>query len=90
MMVALAAVVAAVNSVVPPALLVMLALPAVAVSVPTMGTPAAARSRARPSGVWPPSCTMTPATGPAACSAATTSSTSSRVSGSKYSRPEVS
>ena len=58
--------------------------------VPTTGTPSAARARARPSGVWPPSWTMTPATGPVACSAATTSSTSSRVSGSKYSRPEVS
>ena len=46
--------------------------------------------RASPSGVCPPSCTITPATGPAACSACTTSSTSSRVSGSKYSREEVS
>ena len=33
---------------------------------------------------------ITPATGPAACSACTTSSTSSRVSGSKYSRSAVS
>ena len=39
MIVALPAVVAAVNCVVPPVLLVMLAVPAVAVSVPTMGTP---------------------------------------------------
>ena len=58
--------------------------------VPTIGTPAAVSSAARPSGVCPPSCTITPATGPEACSACTTSSTSSRVSGSKYSRPEVS
>ena len=41
-------------------------------------------------GVCPPSCTMTPAIGPAACSACTTSSTSSSVSGSKYSRSAVS
>ena len=34
--------------------------------------------------------TITPATGPACCSACTISSTSSRVSGSKYSRSEVS
>ncbi len=47
-------------------------------------------ARARPSGVCPPSWTITPSTGPVACSARTTSSTSSRVSGSKYSRPEVS
>ena len=58
--------------------------------VPTTGTLAASRARASPSGVCPPSCTITPATGPLACSARTTSSTSSRVSGSKYSRPEVS
>jgi hypothetical protein len=58
--------------------------------VPTIGTPAFSSARARPSGVCPPSCTITPATGPLACSACTTSSTSSRVSGSKYSRPEVS
>ncbi len=58
--------------------------------VPTIGTPAAVSARASPSGVCPPSCTITPATGPDACSAATTSSTSSSVSGSKYSRSEVS
>ena len=58
--------------------------------VPTTGTRAAARARASPSGVCPPSCTITPSTGPLACSARTTSSTSSKVSGSKYSRPEVS
>lgn len=40
--------------------------------------------------VWPPSWTTTPAIGPASDSACTISSTSSRVSGSKYSRSEVS
>ena len=58
--------------------------------VPTTGTPAAVSRCARPSGVWPPSCTITPATVPDARSACTTSSTSSSVSGSKYSRSEVS
>ena len=47
------------------------------------GTPLSLSACARPSGVWPPSCTMTPATGPACCSACTISRTSSRVSGSK-------
>ena len=51
--------------------------------VPTIGTPSSLSACARPSGVWPPSCTMTPAIGPACCSAWTTSRTSSRVSGSK-------
>ena len=51
--------------------------------VPTIGTPSALSALARPSGVCPPSCTMTPAIGPAWLSACTTSSTSSRVSGSK-------
>ena len=51
--------------------------------VPTIGTPASLSACARPSGVWPPSWQITPATGPAARSACTTSSTSSRVSGSK-------
>ncbi len=58
--------------------------------VPTIGTPASSRPWARPSGVWPPSWQITPATGPAARSACTISSTSSSVSGSKYSRSEVS
>ena len=58
--------------------------------VPTTGTPSAASALASPSGVWPPSWTMTPATAPLRCSACTTSSTSSSVSGSKYSRPDVS
>ena len=58
--------------------------------VPTIGTPSSLSACASPSGVCPPSCTMTPATGPAAISACTTSSTSSSVSGSKYSRLEVS
>ena len=58
--------------------------------VPTMVTPASSRPWARPSGVWPPSWQMTPAIGPAARSACTISSTSSSVSGSKYSRSEVS
>ena len=51
--------------------------------VPTIGTPASSKRCARPSGVWPPSWTMTPASGPASRSAWTTSSTSSSVSGSK-------
>ena len=42
------------------------------------------------SGVWPPNCTMTPCSVPLLRSAATISSTSSAVSGSKYSRSEVS
>ena len=54
-----------------------------AADVPTMGTPAAVSRSASPSGVCPPSCTITPATVPDACSACTTSSTSSNVSGSK-------
>ncbi len=51
-----------------------------------MGTPLASRSRASLSGVWPPYWTMTPC----GFSRSTISSTSSRVSGSKYSRSEVS
>ena len=57
--------------------------------VPTIGTPAAKSRRAKPSGVWPPSCTITPTTPgppaalPLASSACHTSSTSSNVSGSK-------
>ena len=35
--------------------------------VPTIGTPASARRCANPSGVWPPSCTMTPTTPPVPC-----------------------
>ncbi len=51
--------------------------------VPTTGTPAAVSRAASPSGVWPPSCTITPTTVPDPCSAWITSSTSSKVSGSK-------
>ena len=56
--------------------------------VPTIGTPQSLSSCASRSGVWPPSCTMTPTSSPPparadSCSAATTSSTSSTVSGSK-------
>lgn len=58
--------------------------------VPTTGTPLSLSAWARPSGVWPPSWTMTPAIGPASDSAWTISSTSSSVSGSKYRRSEVS
>ena len=62
--------------------------------VPTIGTPASASRCASPSGVWPPSCTITPMTpGPPSAdwaSARKTSSTSSKVSGSKYSRSAVS
>ena len=54
--------------------------------VPMMGTPWASRALASFSGVWPPNCTMTPM----GFSRATISSTSSRVTGSKYSRSEVS
>ena len=50
---------------------------------PSTGTPASLSRCARPSGVCPPSVQMTPATGPAARSASTTSRTSSKVSGSK-------
>ncbi|SKU03846.1 Uncharacterised protein [Mycobacteroides abscessus subsp. abscessus] len=55
--------------------------------VPTTGTPASARRLANPSGVCPPSCTITPTTPgpprPDSDSAWYTSSTSSNVSGSK-------
>ena len=51
--------------------------------VPSTGTPASLSRCASPSGVCPPRVQMTPATGPAARSASTTSRTSSKVSGSK-------
>ena len=51
-----------------------------------IGTPAASSARDSFSGVWPPNCTITPS----GFSLARISSTSSRVSGSKYSRSEVS
>ncbi len=54
--------------------------------VPMIGTPFFSRSSASFSGVWPPYCTITP-TG---FSMATISSTSSKVSDSKYRRSEVS
>ena len=54
--------------------------------VPMIGTPARSRPTARLSGVWPPSCTMTPS----GLSRSTMASTSSWVSGSKYSLSEVS
>jgi hypothetical protein len=54
--------------------------------VPTMGAPAAASGRASFSGVWPPYCTITPS----GFSFAMISITSSNVSGSKYSRSDVS
>ena len=54
--------------------------------VPMMGTPARSRPTARLSGVWPPSCTMTPS----GCSRSTMAITSSCVRGSKYSLSEVS
>ncbi len=54
--------------------------------VPMIGTPLASRSSASFSGVWPPYWTITP-TG---FSSSTISSTSSRVSDSKYRRSEVS
>ena len=58
--------------------------------VPNIGMPASNKPRARPNGVWPPSCAMTPNTGPAEYSAAITSKTSSKVNGSKYNLSEVS
>ncbi len=51
--------------------------------VPTTGTPLSLSACDNPSGVWPPSCTTTPAIGPARDSAWTISRTSSSVSGSK-------
>ena len=54
--------------------------------VPRMGTPAASSAWDSLSGVYPPNCTMTPH----GFSRSMTSSTSSSVSGSKYSRSEVS
>ena len=50
--------------------------------VPSSGTPAASRPAASRSGVWPPKETITPS----GCSTSTIASTSSSVSGSKYSR----
>ena len=54
--------------------------------VPRIGTPAASSPRVSLSGVCPPSCTITPS----GCSRSTISSTSSSVSGSKYSLSEMS
>ena len=54
--------------------------------VPRIGTPAASSAFVSCSGVWPPSCTTTPR----GCSSRTISSTSSKVSGSKYSLSEMS
>ena len=54
--------------------------------VPMMGAPAAASARDSFSGVWPPYCTITPS----GFSFSMISMTSSKVSGSKYSRSEVS
>ena len=51
-----------------------------------IGAPAAASARDSFSGVWPPYCTITPS----GFSFSITSITSSKVSGSKYSRSEVS
>ena len=51
-----------------------------------IGAPAASSARDSLSGVWPPNCTITPS----GFSTLRISSTSSRVSGSKYSRSEVS
>ena len=58
--------------------------------VPRIGMPAFSSASASFSGVWPPNCTMTPSSVPAADSARRISSTSSAVSGSKYSRSDVS
>ena len=54
--------------------------------VPRIGTPASISRFASRSGVWPPNWITTPA----GCSTSTISSTSSIVSGSKYSRSDVS
>jgi hypothetical protein len=55
-----------------------------------MGTPASSSACASFSGVCPPNCTITPSSSPRDISMSQTSSTSSTVSGSKYSRSEVS
>ena len=55
-------------------------------SCPGSVTPAASRPAASLSGVWPPNWTTTPS----GCSSSQTASTSSSVSGSKYSRSDVS
>ena len=54
--------------------------------VPITGTPLASSACASFSGVWPPYCTITPL----GFSRSQISSTSSSVTGSKYSRSEVS
>jgi hypothetical protein len=54
--------------------------------VPRIGTPASVSATASLSGVWPPNCTITPH----GFSRSQIASTSSSVSGSKYSRSEVS
>ena len=54
--------------------------------VPSSGTPAASSPAASLSGVWPPNCTITPS----GFSTSTIFITSSKVSGSKYSRSDVS
>ena len=52
--------------------------------------PAFSSAGASFSGVWPPNCTIVPFSVPAAFSVSMISSTSSAVSGSKYSRSDVS
>ena len=54
--------------------------------VPMIGTPACSKGTASFSGVWPPNWTITPL----GRSVSTMFITSSKVSGSKYSRSEVS
>jgi len=58
--------------------------------VPRIGTPASSSGRASFSGVCPPNWTITPSSSPFDRSTSISSSTSSAVSGSKYSRSEVS
>ena len=58
--------------------------------VPRIGTLAFSSGSASLSGVWPPNCTITPCSVPFERSVSMISITSSAVSGSKYSRSEVS
>ncbi len=58
--------------------------------VPRIGMPACDSALASFSGVWPPNCTMTPCSVPLSCSTRRISITCSNVSGSKYSRSDVS
>ena len=58
--------------------------------VPRIGMPSFSSACDSFSGVWPPYCTMQPSSVPFCCSRRTSAITSSAVSGSKYSRSDVS